>query len=120
MNNQLSGTGILNFNGTLIVDLSGAEAINGNSWQIVAESLTASFSETFNMQDFSETEPDSGEWIFGNYTFSELTGTLSYSAVPEPSTYAVLAGLDILGFCAIRRRRNACSIHPAPGVFTLG
>ncbi len=36
-------------------------------------------------------------------------GVLSFSAaaVPEPSTYAVLAGASMLGFAALRRRRSA-------------
>jgi hypothetical protein len=32
-------------------------------------------------------------------------GTLSFSQVPEPSTYAVIIGAAALGFAAIRRRR---------------
>ena len=44
-----------------------------------------------------------------DFTFTESTGTLGVlaSAVPEPSTYAALAGAAILGFAALRRRRRA-------------
>lgn len=37
------------------------------------------------------------------------TGVLSFSAasIPEPSTYAALAGVAILGFASLRRRRTA-------------
>jgi fibronectin-binding autotransporter adhesin len=54
----------------------------------------------------------SGNWtlVSGGYslTFSESAGTLSavVSAVPEPSTFAVLAGSTVMVF-ALRRRRTA-------------
>ncbi len=34
-----------------------------------------------------------------------LNGTVTASAVPEPSTFALLAGVAGLGFAALRRRR---------------
>ncbi|MDF3056569.1 MAG: hypothetical protein K0R17_784 [Rariglobus sp.] len=39
------------------------------------------------------------------FSFSEVSGILSVSAVPEPSTYAVLVGVLIFGTVALRRRR---------------
>ncbi len=39
-----------------------------------------------------------------------LTGTLTTSSVPEPSSYALLLGAALLGICAVRRHsRPACS-----------
>jgi hypothetical protein len=38
-------------------------------------------------------------------SFNISANVLSVSAVPEPSTYAVLAGLGILGFAVYRRRQ---------------
>ena len=53
----------------------------------------------------------SGIWsgTFGgkSYEFTESTGDLVISAVPEPSSFAALAGLVGLGFAASRRRRSA-------------
>lgn len=40
-----------------------------------------------------------------NFTFTNLS--LTYNAIPEPSTYAALAGALALGFVAWRRRRSA-------------
>ena len=42
--------------------------------------------------------------LFGNRVSAVLPGTIS--AVPEPATYAGLAGLASLGFVAYRRRRS--------------
>lgn len=42
-----------------------------------------------------------------NFSFSQITGDLTVSAVPEPSAFAALAGLVGLGFAASRRRRSA-------------
>ncbi|HEY9249434.1 MAG TPA: autotransporter-associated beta strand repeat-containing protein [Rariglobus sp.] len=43
--------------------------------------------------------------FFGVTSFSG-TGSLFVSAIPEPSTYAVLAGVAMCGFAALRRRRT--------------
>ena len=43
------------------------------------------------------------------YSFANVGNTLTItSAVPEPATYATLAGLGILGFAVYRRRRVLC------------
>ncbi|HSH93510.1 MAG TPA: PEP-CTERM sorting domain-containing protein, partial [Roseimicrobium sp.] len=39
-----------------------------------------------------------------NYTSTDVT--LTASAIPEPSTYAALAGVGALGAVALRRRRR--------------
>jgi trimeric autotransporter adhesin len=39
--------------------------------------------------------------------FDNLTGDLTVAAIPEPSTYAVLAGFGVLGLAVYRRRRVA-------------
>jgi hypothetical protein len=47
------------------------------------------------------------EGFGSNGTFAQLSGVSSHSGtvVPEPSTYAMLSGLCVLGFVALRRRR---------------
>ena len=56
----------------------------------------------------------SSNWTFGGVNFLEtvsggqqafLTDTFGTFAVPEPSAYAMLAGLSALGFVMMRRRR---------------
>ncbi len=45
---------------------------------------------------------------FGNtWSFNHSTGDLFFTAIPEPSAFAALAGLGALGFAALRRRRRA-------------
>ncbi|MBC8039005.1 MAG: PEP-CTERM sorting domain-containing protein, partial [Opitutaceae bacterium] len=53
----------------------------------------------------------SGTWT-GNiggsdFTYVQSTGDLTISSVPEPSTFAALAGIAVLGLATLRRRRNA-------------
>ena len=101
VNNGISGTGALALNGTFIFDLSGANTTNGNTWLIADMStLLESIGGTFTVQGFTKT---SGIWSMGNYQFSETSGMLSYS-IPEPSTYAALAGFGVLGLTLLRRR----------------
>jgi hypothetical protein len=56
-------------------------------------------------------EAGGGEWTLttGVYTltFSESLGTLTATAIPEPSVFTAMAGLAGLAFAANRRRRCA-------------
>lgn len=50
--------------------------------------------------------PDAGWSDLNNVTLSELTGTASAEVVPEPSTYALIAGLTCFAWVfALRRKR---------------
>ncbi len=113
VSNSISGTGSANFNGMFRVDLSGANLTDGNSWTLVnvgtlSETFGLSFSvASTTLGDFSN---DAGIWSLtdGNnlWSFSQSTGTLSLQVIPEPSSFAALAGLSMLGFAASRRRRR--------------
>lgn len=103
ISNSVGGTGTANFNGDFNFDFSGADLTNGNSWSIVSSSLSKSFGAGFGVNGF--VDQGGGIWTNGGFTFDQSTGSLSYAAVPEPSTFAVLGGVVALGFAALRRRR---------------
>ncbi len=103
VNNQINGSGKLDLYGDFNFNLTGAAEVG--SWNIVnVGSLTELFVSTFTVVGF--TDAGSNTWTKVNgtstYTFSEATGTLS--AVPEPSTWVLLA-LSLLVVVTLRRRR---------------
>lgn len=108
VNNGIIGDGVnnttTNLDGEFIFDLSGADLTDGNSWLIVdVAALNETFGGTFNIASFTE---DSGIWTYNSdsgLTFSEGTGMLSYT-IPEPSIYALLLGLAVVGVVYRRRR----------------
>src|SRR5690606_9796739 len=105
--NSIVGNGTLELNGMFIFDVSLADATEGNAWAIIDSALleNTSFAATFGVQGFSGNAED-GIWTFGDYTFTQSTGLLTYgAAIPEPSAAAVFAGLGVLGLVATRRRR---------------
>jgi len=65
---------------------------------------TSSAPLTVRLYGYGGSSTSSGNWRLDDLTVSY---SLTASAVPEPSTYAVLAGLAVLGFAVYRRRRNA-------------
>jgi fibronectin-binding autotransporter adhesin len=92
--------------GTLFFDKDSASSII---------SLSFSGAETFfKIQDtVSSTFLDSGTYtaddlnnFFGTSVFTGA-GSITLSAIPEPGASAAIAGLGILGFAALRRRRRA-------------
>ena len=104
VNNGIGGTGTFAMNGTFIFDLTAASETFGNSWQIVSQTVAATFGDNFTVAGFTQ---DNDVWTFGDYTFSESTGLLTYAAIPEPSTYAALVGAGFLGLAVMRRKRRS-------------
>lgn len=108
--NQVNGstTGAVAFNGTFNLNLDNAALANGNTWTLVSLGSTAeSYGASFALTGFNDSDADN-IWTNGSgFSFNEATGILSYSAVPEPSTYALLGGLATLLFASARRRTRA-------------
>lgn len=99
--NGIDGTGIVTLDGDFVFDLAGTAQVDGNSWQIVdVAGLTETFGSTFSVQGFTET---AGVWTSGGYNFSESTGLLTYTAVPESSAWNFVAA-GSLGLLFLRRR----------------
>jgi autotransporter-associated beta strand protein len=111
-------TGLLTYGGTLTMSF-GAATTAGTTYdlfQIGGGGSTGSFSGVSIGGSYSlpALTNNSGIWT-GNdvtnlltFTFNQGTGDLvisAYSAIPEPSTFAALAGLGVLGLVATRRRR---------------
>jgi fibronectin-binding autotransporter adhesin len=106
--NQILGTGILDLDGTLRLDISGLTASSG-TWSLVAAgTLTETYGASFGVAFVGGpafTSDGLGNYTSGNWTYSQSTGTLTL--VPEPGT----ASLLLLGGATIallaRRRRTA-------------
>lgn len=104
--NRVNGstTGAVAFNGTFNFNLTGASLVDGNSWNIVSLASTAeSYGGSFAVAGFTQ---NNDVWTNGTgLTFTESTGVLSYAAIPEPSTCAILLGAGL--FFALGNRRKS-------------
>jgi autotransporter-associated beta strand protein len=113
VNNQILGDGV----GTNTVTLDGDFAFNltnagtglGNNWTIVdTATLAETYGTTFSVVGFTSVSGTLWEKVNGlaTYQFNETTGVLSVVAIPEPTTWALLAaGLTFV--VVMRRRRRA-------------
>jgi len=93
--NSVGGAGTLQYDGSLRIDVFGADPTPGNSWTLVNPDILANttFSSTFTVTSwagfFAETTANSGIWkmVDGGieWTFTESAGKLSVATyVPQP------------------------------------
>lgn len=108
VNNMITGTGFLTLQGTFVFDLTGAAIVDGNSWMLVdvGTLLAATYDPSFAVSGFTESS-DVWTKVDGSntWTFTESTGVLDLSVVPEPGSLLLVAGG--LMFFMISRRRAA-------------
>ncbi len=81
------------------------------STQAARANMTSSTGETsaygWTFSDIRYQSANSGASWATRTTFPRLSITATASAIPEPSTYAALAGVAVLGLAVYRRRRTA-------------
>lgn len=94
-------SGLLTFGGELIIEFLGDFTANlGDSFDL--------FDWGTSTGDFSSLDlPELGEGLTWDVSQIYTTGTLSVTAIPEPSTYAAFAGVAALGWVIVRRRKPA-------------
>jgi fibronectin-binding autotransporter adhesin len=95
VNNQISGTGLLELGGDLNVDLTGADLTHGNSWTLVTVgTLGETFLSSFQLVGFTETA-NVHKLVDGNktWTFTESTGALTLSIAAGFDAWATSKGL---------------------------
>lgn len=97
------------YDGVDTMDYDAVRALSGHlaaeAWDLLSGSAIVAVSGVFAVtveEDARPTEVVKG--IYPAYIGTSLRS--DYGAVPEPSTYAALVGLAILGVAALRRRRR--------------
>lgn len=112
---QVVVSGAVTFNGTLNINTTGLTGlVGGESFQLFSAGgtytpgftsvvMTGTYTPTFSNVGGVWTGSDGGL----DFTFTQSNGTLSIvSAVPEPSTYALLAGALALAGATLRNRKR--------------
>lgn len=82
VSNKITGTGAVELLGDFNLDLTGAAVASGNSWTLVAPSLTRTFLSNFTLVGFTEITPGIHTMVVGTntWTFSEVSGVLTVTS----------------------------------------
>lgn len=101
VNNSIGGAGALELQGSFNIDLTGADASNGNSWVLVSPNLQTNYSSTFGLVGFTRTsdgiftKTDAGvTWTFTTSSGTLTTGSASSDYSTWLSAYTFPAGAD--------------------------
>ncbi|MDF3056356.1 MAG: hypothetical protein K0R17_571 [Rariglobus sp.] len=109
-------SGALTFGNTLTLNFSTASLADGQTYNLFdfgsqtgdfsSIALTGSITGSLLL---TSTDTWTGSLSGYEFTFSETSGVLSVAAIPEPSTYAMAAGLGALVLTAGNRRRRSAA-----------
>jgi hypothetical protein len=113
-NNVVSAFGATSVPGNAIIGLGTNGTAGGNTFYIATfenhtgDGITLASGNTFGLATGSDWQLDSnnsGTFAFGtnHVAIPSLNGT-QFSVIPEPSSYAALSGLLMLGYVMVRRR----------------
>jgi autotransporter-associated beta strand protein len=96
-NTSIIDTATLTFASTSTINLNftGAETVGSVFNSVTSTALAAGTYDAAGLNAY-----------FGGISAFTGTGSITVSAVPEPATYAAMAGLGVLGLAAFRRRRS--------------
>lgn len=96
-NSSIIDTATLTFASTSTINLNftGAEVVGSVFNSVTSTALAAGTYDAAGLNAY-----------FGGISAFTGTGSLTVSAVPEPSTFAAIAGLGVLGLAALRRRHR--------------
>jgi hypothetical protein len=106
----LGTSGLVSSAGVLLAGKDFSAAIGGqNNWSgTFAASVAKSAVGTTSLELWSLPATSSSSGVagidLGTLTLDASAGTLTFTVIPEPSTYAVILGALTIGFVALRRR----------------